>query len=471
MKEKNEFGKTLNALPPVKFFENVLLVIKDPIVEIYYDIKNGLLPWEDCISFSIMSCLTILMRWDLWVFKKLHVERIYPYSRKMFFIYWSISCLSGFYLWGLRKLISKKELVQRLTEVFINAGLKSPRGNLPNFVFDKPIDSVTRILRLTKSGLTFSDFIAKREHLSSGLRVEIDEVRDNLTDGAVDIIYSHFKMPARFDIKLIDDLPSLGLLIGKSRSKTITSSFAEIPHILIAGTTGGGKSTALRQMILTLYLREPKATMTLVDLKGGLEFSLFDKLPRVNVLANMDKAHAALKELEQYMDYRMELFRLNQCKDIQAFIEIAVDRKKFPERLIEKTEIARRYLVIDEAAQMFMAGDSRSIGNVQEVRRIVNRIAAQGRALGMHLIIATQRPDVKSLDPQTKANLPGILCFHMPNLASSLTVIGSGRAEHLAVSSGRALWKHGSQMVEVQTPFIDYKDAENLLKQYTKEEK
>ena len=118
---------------------------------------------------------------------------------------------------------------------------------------------------------------------------------------------------------------------------------------------------------------------------------------------------------------------------------------------------------------MFLAGGHAASGDIQTARRVLSQIARQGRSVGVHLIVATQRPDAKSLDPQVKANLTGVLCFQMLNDASSITVLGVGRATELPAIPGRAIWKCGAEMVEVQTPFLGTDEVDQLLESARKE--
>ncbi len=231
----------------------------------------------------------------------------------------------------------------------------------------------------------------------------------------------------------------------------------------MAGQTGKGKSTFLRQFITSLYMNDRTAEFTLIDLKGGLEFQLFERLKRVEVPPTIKKALAAIEKLSITVDSRMELLKASHCKDISAYLAQLSNSQNSTEYNKSQQQLNRHIVVIDEAAEMFLAGSHASAQDIQAAKRILSKIARQGRSLGVHLVIATQRPDTKALDPQVKANLSGVICFQMGNDASSITVLGNGRATDLPATPGRAIWKMGSDMVEVQTPLLKTEDVERIL--------
>jgi S-DNA-T family DNA segregation ATPase FtsK/SpoIIIE len=104
---------------------------------------------------------------------------------------------------------------------------------------------------------------------------------------------------------------------------------------------------------------------------------------------------------------------------------------------------------------LFLGGSKNLIADVQSISRNATRISAQGRAVGIHLIIATQKPDTKAVNGQIKANLTGIVSFPMATLGASFSILGNGRAKELPATPGRAIWKSGLEQFEVQTPFLN----------------
>jgi S-DNA-T family DNA segregation ATPase FtsK/SpoIIIE len=372
---------------------------------------------------------------------------------------------SPLWFWGALQVYLKRQFKERMAEVFQGAGLTSPMGKLPGFVFDYPIDEFTRKMRLTRRTLSKSDFQGAKGNLESGLNIYIDEFRENREGGTIDIIYSQSPMPECVTIENISEIKKCHFAIGRTRSAQIVVDIRKVPHLLIAGQTGGGKSTFLRQFITTLYLNNSEMEFTLIDLKGGLEFQIFGKLKRATVAPTIQKAIGILEDLGEKLDHRMAQLKENDCKDLESYLTLPeASRKKsaYLKKIIEDN-LRRHVVVVDEAAEMFLTGSHSNAKETQKAREILSRIARQGRAVGVHLTIATQRPDVRSLDPQVKANLVGVLCMQMANVASSMTVLGNGRATELPSWPGRAIWKCGAEMIEVQTPFLDDKDAAQLL--------
>ena len=444
--------------------------ITQPWIEVGRGLWTKRLPLGECLLWANGAALLILLHLDRSLIKRVGLISFYPKSTKVYYLYCVALATSGFWAWGIIQASLRPRLIRRLTDVFSQAGLRNGLGKLPSYISDYPLDEFTRKLRLGRSGFSKEQFEKSKPSLESNLQVYIDEMRENRERGTLDIIYSHSPMPELSKIDNITSMSPLTFVIGKTRAKELTASLAKVPHLMVAGQTGGGKSTFLRGLITTLYLNNAGFEFTLIDLKGGLEFQTFEKLPRVKVIPSVEQAITNLKNLETILKERMSLLKANDCKDITAFFAIPKANRKASDGNTGASEnLSRHILVVDEAAEMFLAGGHAASGDIQTSRRVLSQIARQGRSVGVHLIVATQRPDAKSLDPQVKANLTGVLCFQMLNDASSITVLGVGRATELPAIPGRAIWKCGAEMVEVQTPFLGTDEVDLLLESARKE--
>ncbi len=224
--------------------------------------------------------------------------------------------------------------------------------------------------------------------------------------------------------------------------------------MLVAGETSSGKSNFLRQVITSLYLNNKNFEFSLVDLKGGLEFSMFRGVKRVVVIDSLVDAVVHLTELQGNVESRMKLLAEAGVKDIDAYNKKVANEARAKGEKVRGKLLGRQILVIDKVAELFLASETRSAENIQAVREIVSRLARQGRAVGQHVILGTQRPDARALDTQIKANLAGKVCFQMAALHSSLVVLGNTRARDLPGIPGRAIWQPGLKMIEVQTPAL-----------------
>ncbi len=203
--------------------------------------------------------------------------------------------------------------------------------------------------------------------------------------------------------------------------------------------------------------------MSLIDLKGGLEFQLFENLERIAVYSDPSKSVHCLTKLEQELDVRLKVFSANKCKDIAAYRTIPAEKRVQPQDQTVHLNFDRHIVVIDEAAEMFLSQSLSCVRNTQAARQAASKIARIGRALGIHLIIGTQRPDARALDTQVKANLTGKICFQMGDTASAMVVLNNARARDLPSIPGRAIWQTGMRQLEVQVPFLELSEAEKIL--------
>ncbi|MGZ3783870.1 MAG: FtsK/SpoIIIE domain-containing protein [Bdellovibrio sp.] len=452
---ENKENAYLKMLSEIKYQElfNALLV---PFIGLYYGLRQKLIPFELLFMFSSFLCFTHNTSIDFFGYHYLHLDKIYPESFRGHLKQNIFYFVLPFLIWGFLEGAKRIRFKRRVEETLVTAGLRSVLGKVPEVVGLYPIDQDTQKLILTKVSFALADFNYAKPRIESGLRAYIDDIKENRVKGTVEILFSEMSLPTSVRYKKPSST-ACSFFIGATRASEVFGDLDKTPHLLVAGQTGGGKSTFLRNLITTLFLNSSEMKFTLIDLKGGLEFQLFEDLSRVDVIPNLDRAVEELTSLQEELIRRIEFLKKNKVKDI-AHLDSKADGATFLKN--------RRLIVVDEAAEMFLSGGGAESSKIIQARRILSLIARQGRAAGINLVIATQRPDSRSLDTQVKANLTGVLCFPMQNDSSSITVLGNGRATDLPLVPGRAIWKEGPSLIEVQTPYLSVDEADQLLESH-----
>lgn len=439
---------------------NILAHFGRSLEELAYGVVHNIVPWRECAQVALGASIVLSTRLDVWVAKKSGLLWLYPFDPLFYWILAFFSVYSGLFIWALKQAYRRVRLMNQLKAAFLNAGLKTASGNFPAFISNTPIDDSSYRLSLSHRGIPKKEFEKAKDTIEASLQIYIDHYSESRSNGTVDIYYSHSDISKIVPFDLSDAPAQYRFIVGHRRGGAVIESLSGVPHLLVAGESGGGKSTFLRQLICTFYFKNPDCELTLIDLKGGLEFQIFERLKRAHVVGNLKSAVHVLERMEQLLESRMTLLRANDCKDIDEYLVLPPNKRKTTSDLM-----GRRVIVVDEIAEIFLSGAGSSTKEIQRARAALSRIARQGRAVGIHLVAATQRPDSKALDPQVKMNLPGILCFSVPNDASSINVLGNGRATDLPPDiKGRAIWKRNGEMTEVQTPKLEKKTAETLLK-------
>jgi DNA segregation ATPase FtsK/SpoIIIE, S-DNA-T family len=256
----------------------------------------------------------------------------------------------------------------------------------------------------------------------------------------------------------------LPVALGKTISnEVLVIDLAKMPHLLVAGATGQGKSVGLNVILTSLiYKRHPsQLKFILVDPKK-VEMSLYSKLER-HYLAKLPNAEEAI-----ITDTRKVVHTLNSlCIEMENRYEILKDagarnlkeyNAKFVARKLNPKE-GHRFLpyivlVIDELADLMMTAG-------KEVETPIARLAQLARAIGIHLVVATQRPSVNVITGVIKANFPARLSFRVTSKVDSRTILDSGGADQL-VGQGDMLLSSGSDVIRLQCPFVDTPEVEKV---------
>jgi len=257
------------------------------------------------------------------------------------------------------------------------------------------------------------------------------------------------------------DLPvALGMTIS---NEVFVADLAKMPHLLMAGATGQGKSVGLNAILASiLYKKHPsEVKFVLVDPKK-VELTLYNKIERhflaklpdteEAIITDTTKVINTLNSLCIEMDDRYELLKNAMVRNIKEYNQKFTTRKLNPEG-------GHRYLpyiilVIDEFADLIMTAG-------KEVETPIARLAQLARAIGIHLIIATQRPSVNVITGIIKANFPARIAFKVSSKIDSRTILDSGGADQL-IGKGDMLFSAGNDLIRLQCAFLDTPEVEEI---------
>ena len=264
--------------------------------------------------------------------------------------------------------------------------------------------------------------------------------------------------------KFRDTKYELPIALGRTiTNEVFMVDLAKMPHLLVAGATGQGKSVGLNAIIASLLYKKHPAELKLVMIDPKkVEFSMY--APLVNhflaqvpdsdepVITDVKKVVATLKSLCQEMDDRYDLLKTAHCRNIKEYNEKFCHRHLNPDK-------GHRYMpyivvIIDEFGDLIMTAG-------KEVELPIARIAQLARAVGIHMIIATQSPRATIITGKIKANFPGRMAFKVAQRVESQTILDRSGANNL-IGRGDMLFQGGSEITRVQCAFIDTPEIEAI---------
>jgi len=264
--------------------------------------------------------------------------------------------------------------------------------------------------------------------------------------------------------KFMNSDMALPIGFGKTISNEVfVADLAKMPHLLMAGATGQGKSVGLNVILASLlYKKHPsQLKFVLVDPKK-VELTLFNKIERhylaklpdneEPIITDTKKVINTLNSLCIEMDQRYDLLKDAACRNIKEYNQKFVDRKLNPEK--GHKFLPYIVLVIDELADLMMTAG-------KEVETPIARLAQLARAIGIHLVVATQRPSVNVITGIIKANFPARLSFRVTSKVDSRTILDSGGADQL-IGQGDMLLSMGSDIIRLQCAFLDTPEVDEI---------
>jgi len=266
----------------------------------------------------------------------------------------------------------------------------------------------------------------------------------------------------------------LPVAIGRTiTNEVFTFDLAKTPHLLVAGATGQGKSVGLNAILTSLLYKKHPAELkfVLVDPKM-VEFSIYkpllkhymaampDQEDKDIIITDCQKVINTLNSLVIEMENRYQLLMQANCRNLEDYNEKFISRRLNP----EKGHRFMPYLVIviDEYGDFIMQAG-------KEVERPIQRIAQKARAVGMHMILATQRPDVKIVTGTIKANIPTRIAFRTQSVVDSRTVLDCKGADQL-IGKGDMLYSASGAITRIQCAFVDTPEVENIVQHIEKQQ-
>ena len=257
------------------------------------------------------------------------------------------------------------------------------------------------------------------------------------------------------------DLP---VVLGKTITNEIFMfDLCKMPHLLVAGATGQGKSVGLNALITSLLYKKHPSELKFVMIDPKMvEFNIYSaierhflaKLPDAEnaIITDFKKVAQTLQSLCQEMDERYDLLMKAHARNIKEYNDKYINRKLNPEK-------GHRYMpfivvIIDEFGDLIMTAG-------KEIEMPIARIAQKARAVGIHMVIATQRPTTTIITGTIKANFPARMAFKVSSMIDSRTILDAGGANQL-IGRGDLLFSQGSDMTRVQCAFIDTPEVEEV---------
>ena len=273
----------------------------------------------------------------------------------------------------------------------------------------------------------------------------------------------------------------LPLCLGKNiGGEPVVAELAKMPHLLVAGTTGSGKSVAINTMILSLlyHLRPEECRLIMVDPKM-LELSVYDGIPHLltPVVTDPKKAVLALKWAVREMEDRYRKMARLGVRNIDGFnkrvaearasgetimvsVPTGFDRttgeQTFEEQELDLSALPYIVVIVDEMADLMMVAG-------KEIEGTIQRLAQMARAAGIHLIMATQRPSVDVITGTIKANFPTRISFQVTSKIDSRTILGEQGAEYLLGQGDMLHMKGGGRIARVHGPFVSDYEVEKVV--------
>lgn len=377
--------------------------------------------------------------------------------------------------YGSLKLKDPYGVKSRLGKVFkaskIAGGTNPKSPEYPVISNYEYFENIHRFTIELPAGLSRSDIQDKQEKIADFFKGEVF-IYKKKGELIIDILTNQIEWELNFDEEeIINHLhpETLGFTLGQSRWGIERLDLAKMPHLLVGGFTGGGKSVCLRLILTMLFLTHTSDELQayLIDLKGGIEFDLFENLPHIQSFATEEQDIGPILDevLDEY-ENRLRIFKQHHVPDITEYRRLGFHLPNVIVVFDEFAEINPSEGSKRKDAQWGTDDNGKSISQSDyrhELQAKVSRILRLARATGIHFIIATQRPDKDALPGQLKGNIPITIAFRVRNQVNSEILLDTDSAYKLDSTPGRAILKIGAGEKEIQVMNMPLRKARELL--------
>lgn len=356
------------------------------------------------------------------------------------FVFFTLPFCSWLFALGIKRWLQMTKHTRALSHL----GLKTPTGIAPKIAKIVELESSQRRVLIHAVGLDVETFRKKKGAMESSFNAIVQDIRVFPSNRQmVDVLLSDKELPrlVQFDDYSDRLVKPYTFLVGETMDGFIVCDLCEVHHMLVAGSTGGGKSVFFKQALIGLLQSSKHIQLYLLDLKRGVELRPFEALENVDIAKDEASAVATLQVVVAEMEKRFKL----------------LEQKEFTEIRPERDSLDRIVVAIDEASVLFTIEKTSKENKAlaQNARELTDKIAKLGRAAGIHLILATQKVVKETIDTRVQTNINAKMCFRVNTIASSMTVLGNKKAADLPDVKGRGIWSVGSNDVVVQVPYLD----------------
>ena len=343
---------------------------------------------------------------------------------------WFFSGLTPFY---------EKKMVQAAID---DLGFSTKTGKSPQVVSITDKGDYKKNVLVKSVGIGTKMYKEKLDNFQSSVKWIIDDIRRQEDSSLIMIKMTEKALPKKLNYsEIVEKITKpYQIVLGRSLSGFVSVTLEALPHLLVAGVTGGGKSNLLNVILMSLLTKSKRLQIHCIDLKV-VELNLYKNFPQVKVSGTLIDALETLKSVQTEMNRRYG-----------SVLVKSGHRKIDPVR----DKLDRILVMMDECSDILAKAQrsSKDYKTIEECKEITNTLARKGRAAGIHLILATQRASKDMLDSRIIGNMSSKVCFRMASVANSVHVLNSKEAYDLPKIAGRAYWSDGNDLEEIQVPYV-----------------